>query len=151
MCTAGKMKMKRKVHISDNEGTCYSNNLAMSKKIYQALKGNISLGCIVLKLSHCSLVLVYYQSIIIFQTLCMPQFSVASPRGHRVVHLSIIGLLTCICYKVYSLWRESILHSNCKSPCRYVTEFVNLGNLSALRTFRVLRAIKAISVIPGKQ
>lgn len=42
MCTAGltqkKVKMKRKVHISDNEGTCYSNNLAMSKKIYQALK-----------------------------------------------------------------------------------------------------------------
>ncbi|XP_034429836.1 sodium channel, voltage-gated, type I-like, alpha [Hippoglossus hippoglossus] len=31
----------------------------------------------------------------------------------------------------------------------YVTEFVDLGNLSALRTFRVLRAIKAISVIPG--
>ncbi|CAK6954122.1 sodium channel%2C voltage-gated, type I-like, alpha [Scomber scombrus] len=31
----------------------------------------------------------------------------------------------------------------------YVTEFVNLGNVSALRTFRVLRAIKAISVIPG--
>ncbi|XP_070770295.1 sodium channel, voltage-gated, type I-like, alpha [Enoplosus armatus] len=31
----------------------------------------------------------------------------------------------------------------------YVTEFVNLGNLSVLRTFRVLRALKAISVIPG--
>ncbi|XP_053732384.1 sodium channel, voltage-gated, type I-like, alpha isoform X1 [Synchiropus splendidus] len=31
----------------------------------------------------------------------------------------------------------------------YVTAFVNLGNLSALRTFRVLRALKAISVIPG--
>uniref|UniRef100_A0A8C3GBW5 Sodium channel protein n=1 Tax=Cyclopterus lumpus TaxID=8103 RepID=A0A8C3GBW5_CYCLU len=31
----------------------------------------------------------------------------------------------------------------------YVTEFVNLGNFSALRTFRVLRAFKAISVIPG--
>uniref|UniRef100_A0A8C3VEL4 Sodium channel protein n=1 Tax=Catharus ustulatus TaxID=91951 RepID=A0A8C3VEL4_CATUS len=31
----------------------------------------------------------------------------------------------------------------------YVTEFVNLGNLSALRTFRVLRALKTISVIPG--
>uniref|UniRef100_A0A674PNM9 Sodium channel protein n=1 Tax=Takifugu rubripes TaxID=31033 RepID=A0A674PNM9_TAKRU len=31
----------------------------------------------------------------------------------------------------------------------YVTEFVNLGNFSVLRTFRVLRAFKAISVIPG--
>uniref|UniRef100_A0A2K6G5P8 Sodium channel protein n=1 Tax=Propithecus coquereli TaxID=379532 RepID=A0A2K6G5P8_PROCO len=31
----------------------------------------------------------------------------------------------------------------------YVTEFVNLGNFSALRTFRVLRALKTISVIPG--
>ncbi|KAF6116028.1 sodium voltage-gated channel alpha subunit 3 [Phyllostomus discolor] len=31
----------------------------------------------------------------------------------------------------------------------YVTEFVSLGNVSALRTFRVLRALKTISVIPG--
>ncbi|XP_030053995.1 sodium channel protein type 5 subunit alpha isoform X2 [Microcaecilia unicolor] len=31
----------------------------------------------------------------------------------------------------------------------FVTEFVNLGNVSALRTFRVLRALKTISVIPG--
>uniref|UniRef100_A0A8C0GIV4 Sodium voltage-gated channel alpha subunit 3 n=1 Tax=Chelonoidis abingdonii TaxID=106734 RepID=A0A8C0GIV4_CHEAB len=31
----------------------------------------------------------------------------------------------------------------------YVTEFVDLGNVSALRTFRVLRALKTISVIPG--
>ncbi len=33
---------------------------------------------------------------------------------------------------------------------RYVTEFVDLGNVSALRTFRVLRALKTISVIPGE-
>ncbi|KAF7248359.1 Sodium channel protein type 1 subunit alpha [Varanus komodoensis] len=33
----------------------------------------------------------------------------------------------------------------------YITEFVNLGNVSALRTFRVLRALKTISVIPGKK
>ncbi|KAI1892223.1 hypothetical protein AGOR_G00131150 [Albula goreensis] len=33
----------------------------------------------------------------------------------------------------------------------YITEFVNLGNVSALRTFRVLRALKTISVIPGKE
>ncbi|XP_060910358.1 sodium channel, voltage-gated, type I-like, alpha [Labrus mixtus] len=31
----------------------------------------------------------------------------------------------------------------------YATEFLNMGNFSALRTFRVLRAFKAISVIPG--
>ncbi|XP_037319648.2 sodium channel protein type 4 subunit alpha A isoform X2 [Pungitius pungitius] len=31
----------------------------------------------------------------------------------------------------------------------YVTEFVDLGNMSALRTFRVLRALKTITVIPG--
>uniref|UniRef100_H2ZUL4 Uncharacterized protein n=1 Tax=Latimeria chalumnae TaxID=7897 RepID=H2ZUL4_LATCH len=31
----------------------------------------------------------------------------------------------------------------------YVTTFVNLGSVSALRTFRVLRALKTISVIPG--
>uniref|UniRef100_A0A4W6BSL9 Sodium channel protein n=1 Tax=Lates calcarifer TaxID=8187 RepID=A0A4W6BSL9_LATCA len=33
----------------------------------------------------------------------------------------------------------------------YITEFVNLGNVSALRTFRVLRALKTISVIPGER
>ncbi|XP_056278662.1 sodium channel, voltage gated, type VIII, alpha subunit a isoform X7 [Pseudoliparis swirei] len=31
----------------------------------------------------------------------------------------------------------------------YITEFVDLGNVSALRTFRVLRVLKTISVIPG--
>ncbi|KPP57670.1 hypothetical protein Z043_124583, partial [Scleropages formosus] len=30
-----------------------------------------------------------------------------------------------------------------------LTEFVKIGNLTALRTFRVLRALKTISVIPG--
>ncbi|KAK1795716.1 hypothetical protein P4O66_001204 [Electrophorus voltai] len=38
---------------------------------------------------------------------------------------------------------------NCCCDPRYVTEFVDLGNVSALRTFRVLRALKTISVIPG--
>lgn len=33
---------------------------------------------------------------------------------------------------------------------RYLTEFVDLGNLSVLRTFRVLRALKTITVIPGQ-
>lgn len=33
---------------------------------------------------------------------------------------------------------------------RYTTEFVDLGNVSALRTFRVLRALKTISVISGE-
>lgn len=32
-----------------------------------------------------------------------------------------------------------------------MTEFVDLGNVSALRTFRVLRALKTISVIPGEE
>ncbi|XP_052827734.1 sodium channel protein type 4 subunit alpha B isoform X3 [Octopus bimaculoides] len=31
----------------------------------------------------------------------------------------------------------------------YLTEVVDLGNLSALRTFRVLRALKTVAVIPG--
>ncbi|XP_019621206.1 PREDICTED: sodium channel protein type 4 subunit alpha B-like isoform X5 [Branchiostoma belcheri] len=31
----------------------------------------------------------------------------------------------------------------------YITMFVDLGNLSVLRTFRVLRALKTISVVPG--
>ncbi|KAI8511047.1 hypothetical protein Bbelb_119630 [Branchiostoma belcheri] len=36
------------------------------------------------------------------------------------------------------------------NPIRgYVTMFVDLGNLSALRAFRVLRALKTISVVPG--
>ncbi|KAK2839752.1 hypothetical protein Q5P01_013492 [Channa striata] len=39
----------------------------------------------------------------------------------------------------------------CVIVMAYVTEFVSLGNFSALRTFRVLRAFKAISVIPGLQ
>lgn len=34
--------------------------------------------------------------------------------------------------------------------CRYLTELVDLGNVSVLRTFRVLRALKTITVIPGK-
>ncbi|KAL0963798.1 hypothetical protein UPYG_G00313710 [Umbra pygmaea] len=39
----------------------------------------------------------------------------------------------------------------CVIVMAYVTEFVNVGNVSALRTFRVLRALKTISVIPGKE
>ncbi|XP_031414294.1 sodium channel, voltage-gated, type I-like, alpha isoform X2 [Clupea harengus] len=37
----------------------------------------------------------------------------------------------------------------CVIVMAYVTEFVDLGKVSALRTFRVLRALKTISVIPG--
>ncbi|KAM9482283.1 sodium channel protein type 8 subunit alpha-like [Clarias gariepinus] len=40
---------------------------------------------------------------------------------------------------------------NCCCDSRYITEFVDLGNVSALRTFRVLRALKTISVIPGEK
>uniref|UniRef100_A0ACB8G1T2 Uncharacterized protein n=1 Tax=Sphaerodactylus townsendi TaxID=933632 RepID=A0ACB8G1T2_9SAUR len=42
---------------------------------------------------------------------------------------------------------ESFENYFCNS--RYLTEIVDLGNVSALRTFRVLRALKTISVIPG--
>ncbi|MGH0153520.1 UNVERIFIED_CONTAM: hypothetical protein FKN15_028384 [Acipenser sinensis] len=54
--------------------------------------------------------------------------------------------------------RQCFSSSNFQSPesfenyfsnPRYVTEFVDLGNVSALRTFRVLRALKTISVIPA--
>ncbi|XP_040187412.1 sodium channel protein type 4 subunit alpha isoform X1 [Rana temporaria] len=37
----------------------------------------------------------------------------------------------------------------CVITMAYTTEFVDLGNVSALRTFRVLRALKTITVIPG--
>ncbi|RXM29998.1 Sodium channel protein type 4 subunit alpha [Acipenser ruthenus] len=37
----------------------------------------------------------------------------------------------------------------CVISMAYLTEFVDLGNISALRTFRVLRALKTITVIPG--
>ncbi|MGH0157888.1 UNVERIFIED_CONTAM: hypothetical protein FKN15_070577 [Acipenser sinensis] len=37
----------------------------------------------------------------------------------------------------------------CVISMAYLTEFVDLGNVSALRTFRVLRALKTITVIPG--
>lgn len=49
-----------------------------------------------------------------------------------------------------SSWR--VVTVSCVNfPCyRYTTEFVDLGNVSALRTFRVLRALKTISVISGE-
>ncbi|XP_072242308.1 sodium channel, voltage-gated, type I like, alpha b isoform X3 [Leuresthes tenuis] len=75
---------------------------------------------------------------------------------------ALCGCLTCVC--VCACARPTPLpkmpsspplpssHSSLPSPpfpYRYVTEFVDLGNVSALRTFRVLRALKTISVIPG--
>ena len=49
-----------------------------------------------------------------------------------------------------SYWR--VVTVSCVNfPCyRYTTEFVDLGNVSALRTFRVLRALKTIAVISGE-
>lgn len=44
---------------------------------------------------------------------------------------------------------DNFTHTHLNFPLRYVTEFVDLGNISALRTFRVLRALKTITVIPG--
>lgn len=62
---------------------------------------------------------------------------------------AIIGRVTmCLCLSHCYLNNIFFLK---KKILRYVTEFVNLGNFSALRTFRVLRAFKAISVIPGEQ
>lgn len=43
-----------------------------------------------------------------------------------------------------------MFHDDCDVYFRYLTEFVDLGNVSALRTFRVLRALKTITVIPGQ-
>nr|XP_013816082.1 PREDICTED: sodium channel protein type 2 subunit alpha-like [Apteryx mantelli mantelli] len=48
------------------------------------------------------------------------------------------------CLRDYWNWLDFIVIS-----FAYLTEFVDLGNVSALRTFRVLRALKTISVIPG--
>ncbi|KAL7989697.1 hypothetical protein Chor_012363 [Crotalus horridus] len=59
-----------------------------------------------------------------------------------VVVLFLVPLLVCVIVTV-SFFVCDLPH------CRYVTEFVDLGNVSALRTFRVLRALKTISVIPG--
>lgn len=46
------------------------------------------------------------------------------------------------------IWLLALIHCF-MSFHRYITEFVDLGNVSALRTFRVLRALKTITVIPG--
>lgn len=52
--------------------------------------------------------------------------------------LPVVGVVVIVCAPILAY-------------CRYVTEFVDLGNVSALRTFRVLRALKTISVIPGER
>lgn len=60
-----------------------------------------------------------------------------------VLFFSFGVLCSCLCLSFVSV---------CDLPYyRYVTEFVDLGNVSALRTFRVLRALKTISVIPGEK
>lgn len=64
-------------------------------------------------------------------------------------------LLSCVvvfgvCFMYLCLCKENLRCHCFPFSRRYVTEFVNLGNFSVLRTFRVLRAFKAISVIPGK-
>ena len=66
-----------------------------------------------------------------------------------VVLLRVHACVCVCCYRVCCVSWGSVL---CVIlPCyRYITEFVDLGNVSALRTFRVLRALKTISVIPGE-
>jgi hypothetical protein len=51
----------------------------------------------------------------------------------------------CVCVSFGGGW----CWLTCGSLSRYLTEFVDMGNVSALRTFRVLRALKTITVIPG--
>lgn len=78
----------------------------------------------------------------------IPDFSFSDLRWRRLscsslcpsVWLSVVIPSVCVCFLCFCL----------PACCRYVTEFVDLGNVSALRTFRVLRALKTISVIPGE-
>ncbi|KAH0621437.1 hypothetical protein JD844_022761 [Phrynosoma platyrhinos] len=60
------------------------------------------------------------------------------------------GLMKCQAPCISNCFLCAVIVFVCELPYyRYVTEFVDLGNVSALRTFRVLRALKTISVIPG--
>lgn len=59
--------------------------------------------------------------------------SLPLPHPNRVFHWRVV-IVSCVNFPCY----------------RYTTEFVDLGNVSALRTFRVLRALKTISVISGE-
>ena len=67
----------------------------------------------------------------------------------------VVMVVSCVCAYV-CLCYSACFVSWCSVLCvilpryRYITEFVDLGNVSALRTFRVLRALKTISVIPGE-
>lgn len=72
-----------------------------------------------------------------------------SPRRSR----SPPGFISVCRWLLLSVVKPSVCVFVRLSPacCRYVTEFVDLGNVSALRTFRVLRALKTISVIPGEE
>ncbi len=70
----------------------------------------------------------------------------ASQNDHDFVWTKINAQAFCTILKSWAFFGEWLLFF----PPRYVTEFVDLGNVSALRTFRVLRALKTISVIPGE-
>ncbi|KAJ8309556.1 hypothetical protein KUTeg_014430 [Tegillarca granosa] len=55
---------------------------------------------------------------------------------------------TVILLAIFHLFYDSLIRIEA-FQVEYVTKFVELGNLSALRTFRVLRALKTVAVIPG--
>lgn len=81
------------------------------------------------------------------------QFKSRSDFLFLEVQVSTRLLLRVRCWLLLIVVKPSVCVFVCLSPacCRYVTEFVDLGNVSALRTFRVLRALKTISVIPGEE
>uniref|UniRef100_A0A4W6FQV9 Ion transport domain-containing protein n=1 Tax=Lates calcarifer TaxID=8187 RepID=A0A4W6FQV9_LATCA len=75
-------------------------------------------------------------------------------------NLKMMFLLFLKMKTVFSLFIMVTILTNCvfmtmsdpppwSKTVEYLTEFVDLGNVSALRTFRVLRALKTITVIPG--
>ncbi|XP_058156688.1 sodium channel protein type 1 subunit alpha isoform X9 [Dasypus novemcinctus] len=76
-------------------------------------------------------------------TMKMVQSQIVTWKLERIFHLFMETFLQRWCQSPWRTWIHTI------SIKKYVTEFVDLGNVSALRTFRVLRALKTISVIPG--
>ncbi|XP_008046344.1 sodium channel protein type 4 subunit alpha-like, partial [Carlito syrichta] len=86
----------------------------------------------------------------------------ATPALYLLSPFSIVrrGAIKVLIHALFSLFIMITILTNCvfmtmsnpppwSKNVEYLTEFVDLGNVSALRTFRVLRALKTITVIPG--